>query len=153
VESIDWFKLSHHRIMKRGLRSGKNFILSSCSAMSNPNGLLSQKLCHCLNQGRTLNNILMRAAHWMAYFDFNKLNLAYTTLKSTGVSVCFRGISRLPSALVFLRWFKLAHISIKVCTFHDGCKQGSDQQISILLKICWSIPCLAYTNVMKAFES
>jgi len=30
---------------------------------------LSQKLCHCLNQGCTLNNILMRATHWMAYFD------------------------------------------------------------------------------------
>jgi len=26
--------------------------------MFNPNGLLSQKLCHYLNQGRTLNNIL-----------------------------------------------------------------------------------------------
>jgi len=25
--------------------------------MSIPNGLLSQKLCHYLNQGRTLNNI------------------------------------------------------------------------------------------------
>jgi len=31
--------------------------------MSNPNGLLSQKLRHYLNQGRTLNDILMRAAH------------------------------------------------------------------------------------------
>ena len=51
------------------------------------------------------------------------------TLKSTSVSVCFRGISRLPSAFVFLRWFKLAHISIQVCTFHDGCKQRIDQQI------------------------
>ena len=50
-------------------------------------------------------------------------------LKSTSVSVCCRGISRLPSAFVFLRWFKLAHISIQVCTFHDGCKQGIDQQI------------------------
>ena len=38
------------------------------------------------------------------------------TRKSTSVSVCFRGISRLPSAFVFLRWFKLAHISIQVCT-------------------------------------
>ena len=27
-------------------------------AMSNPNGLLSQKLCHCLRQGRTLNGLL-----------------------------------------------------------------------------------------------
>jgi len=34
--------------------------------MSNPNGLLSQKLCHYLNQGRTLNNMLMRAAHLIA---------------------------------------------------------------------------------------
>jgi len=31
-------------------------------AMSNPNGLLSQKLCHYLDQGRTLNDILLRAA-------------------------------------------------------------------------------------------
>ena len=53
------------------------------------------------------------------------------TLKSTSVSVCFRGISRLPSAFVFLRWFKVVHISIQVCTFHDGCKQGFDQQILI----------------------
>ena len=45
-------------------------------AMSNPNGLLSQKLCHCLGQGRTLNDILLSAAHWMAYFDHSKLDLA-----------------------------------------------------------------------------
>jgi len=25
--------------------------------MSNPNGLLSQKLCHCVDQGRTWNDI------------------------------------------------------------------------------------------------
>jgi len=31
--------------------------------MSNPNGLLSQKLCHYLNQGSTLNDILMMAVH------------------------------------------------------------------------------------------
>ena len=49
------------------------------------------------------------------------------SLKS--ISVCFWGISRLPSAFVFLQWFQLAHISIQVCTFHDGCKQGIDQQI------------------------
>jgi len=44
--------------------------------MSNPNCLLSQKLCHYLNQGRKLNDILMRAAHLTAYFYLNKLNLA-----------------------------------------------------------------------------
>jgi len=35
--------------------------------MSNPNGLLSHKLCHYLNQGRTLNdNKHLRAAQLMA---------------------------------------------------------------------------------------
>jgi len=31
------------------------------------------------------------------------LTWCVTTLKSTSVSVCFRGISRLPSAFIFLR--------------------------------------------------
>jgi len=44
--------------------------------MSNPNGLLSQKVCHYLDQGRTVNDISLTATHWMAYFDFSKLNLA-----------------------------------------------------------------------------
>jgi len=33
-------------------------LLFTRAAMSNPNGLVSQKLCHYLN----------RAAHWMAYY-------------------------------------------------------------------------------------
>jgi len=33
--------------------------------MSNPNGLLGQKSCRYLNQGRTFDDILMRAAHSM----------------------------------------------------------------------------------------
>jgi len=41
--------------------------------MSKRNVLLSQNLFHCLTQGRTLNDISMRAAHWMAYFGFRKL--------------------------------------------------------------------------------
>jgi len=41
--------------------------------MSNPNGLLSQKVCQYFDQGRTLNDILSRSAHWMAYFDLSKL--------------------------------------------------------------------------------
>jgi len=32
-------------------------------AMSNLNGLLSRKLCHYLNQGRIMNDILLKAAH------------------------------------------------------------------------------------------
>jgi len=31
--------------------------------MSNPNGLLSQKVCRYLGQGLTLKDILMRAEH------------------------------------------------------------------------------------------
>jgi len=54
--------------METGLKSGlgttrTNKAFTSRPAMSNPNGLLSQKLCHCLNQGRTLNDILTRAVH------------------------------------------------------------------------------------------
>jgi len=48
--------------------------------MSNPNGLLSQKVCHYLDQGRTFNDILLRAAHWMAYFNLCKLNLTQTNI-------------------------------------------------------------------------
>jgi len=29
--------------------------------MSKPNGLMNQKLCHCLGQGRILNDILLAA--------------------------------------------------------------------------------------------
>jgi len=43
--------------------------------MSDPNGLLSQKLCHYLNQGRTLDDIFMRAAHLMAHFELSKVNV------------------------------------------------------------------------------
>ena len=94
------------------------------------------------------------------------------TPKSTSVSVCFRGISRLPSAFVFLRWFKLAHISIQVQyvlstmgvrkesiskflignRFHVKLRILSPysnrvylnnlREIDFLLKICWWIPCL-----------
>jgi len=52
------------------------FVVLYSPAMSNRYALLSQKLCHYLNQGCTLKNILMRAAVWMAYFDLIKLNSA-----------------------------------------------------------------------------
>ena len=48
--------------------------------MSNPNGLLSQNLSYYLNQGRTLNDILMRAAHLTDLFYLWKLNLAYEVM-------------------------------------------------------------------------
>ena len=45
-------------------------------AMSNPIGWLGQKSCRYLNQGRTFDDISMRAAHWMTYLDLSKPNLA-----------------------------------------------------------------------------
>ena len=60
-----WLNLFLHVLFER-----------SRSAMSNPTGLLSQKLCRYFNQGRRLIDILMRAPRWMAYFDLSKLNLA-----------------------------------------------------------------------------
>jgi len=38
-------------------------VTESTTAISNPNGLMSQKVCHYLKQDRTLNDILMKAAH------------------------------------------------------------------------------------------
>jgi len=35
--------------------------------MSNGNCVLGQKLYHYLREGRTSNDILMRAAHWMTF--------------------------------------------------------------------------------------
>jgi len=55
---------------------GASLTLATALAMPNPNGLLSQKLCHYRNQGHTLNDILMKAAQWKFYFDLNKLYLA-----------------------------------------------------------------------------
>jgi len=45
-------------------------------AISIPNGLLSQKVCHYLDQDLTLNDILLSTTHSMAYSDLSKLNLA-----------------------------------------------------------------------------
>ena len=71
---------------------------------------------------------LAQLQYWLKKAYCRSCTYNIETLKSTSISVRFRGISRLPSAFVFLQWFKLAHISIQVCTFHDGWKQGIDQQ-------------------------
>ena len=115
----------------------------------------SVKICVVQEHGFTLccPQNKMRSAILNTLHSCSDIVTTYvSTLKGSSVSVCFRGISRLPSAFVFLRWFKLAHISIQVCNFHDGCKQGiylnKDwgcvilREIDFLLKICWSIPSL-----------
>jgi len=57
------------KFLHLGLLSKGVLTFRSRSAMSNPNGLLSQNVSHYLSQGRRVNDILTRAAHWMAYFD------------------------------------------------------------------------------------
>jgi len=44
--------------------------------MSNPNSLLSQILCYYLNEGRTVSDISMRAAHSVAFFYLSKLSIS-----------------------------------------------------------------------------
>ena len=84
----------------------------------------------CSNFSKLSDSCVKIQIHFSLFESFVRVsNFRGFSLKSTSVSVCFWGISRLPSAFVFLRWFKLAHMSIQVCTFHDGCKQGIDQQI------------------------
>jgi len=48
------------------------------AAMSKPNDLLGQKVCHSFDQGRTLKAISMRVAvaHWMTNFDLSKVHSA-----------------------------------------------------------------------------
>jgi len=86
-------------------------------------------LLHCQSVSRFCLKVETCQCSWTKVFCRSGRIIRLSSLKSTSVSVCFRGISRLPPAFVFLRWFKLAHISIQVCTFQDGCKQGIDQQI------------------------
>jgi len=58
-------------------------------------------------------------------------------------------VVRLVNLLCYKCFFNFAEVTavgnvlcqgVQICTFHDGCKQGIDQQN--FLKICWSIPCL-----------
>jgi len=72
------------------------------------------------------NGVLLRQE--ISVRDLQKSN-SQIPVKSTRSSVRIRGISWLRSAFIFLRWFKLAHIYIQICTLHNGGKQGIDQQI------------------------
>jgi len=68
------------RVMVRiyGLPSGFRVRVTAGfrAAMSKPNDLLGQNVCHCLDQSCTLKAISMRVAHWMTNFDLRKLHLA-----------------------------------------------------------------------------
>jgi len=52
-------------------------------------------------------------------------------MKSSTFSVGWRGISRLGSAFMFLRWFKLAHICIQVTSLHKWKMQGISHKFLI----------------------
>jgi len=49
--------------------------------------------------------------------------------KSSSFSVGSRRISRLGSAFIFLRWFKLVHICIQVTSLHRWKKQGIHRKL------------------------
>ena len=53
------------------------------------------------------------------------------TIKCYTFSIGYKGISRLGSAFIFLRWFKLAHICIKVTSLHKWKKQGINHNFLI----------------------
>ena len=55
--------------------------------------------------------------------------IIFVAIKSSVFSVGFRGTSWLDFAFIFLRWFKLSHIGIKICSLHDKGKQGIHQYI------------------------
>jgi len=62
-------------------------------------------------------------------------------LESFKFRVIFRGISRLCSAFLFGRWFKLAHMWIQVTRLHAGVEFQSISKIrqvdiDVLLEIC-----------------
>jgi len=95
-------------------------------------------------------NLSCHSALWQPVSPTN--NCCCPTLKSTSVSTCFRGFSRLPSAFVFFLWFKLAHISIQVCTFHDRCKQGIDQQIFNRKLISRKLSILSPENCKQSWQ-
>jgi len=61
-----------------------------------------------------------------------RLNLPEVVLELKRVwHPCFRGISRLGSAFIFLWWFKLAHICIQVTSLHKWKKQGINHKFLI----------------------
>jgi len=49
--------------------------------------------------------------------------------KSSRFSIGFREISRLGSACICLRWFKLAHICIQATSLHRWKKQGINRKV------------------------
>jgi len=61
--------------------------------------------------------------------SFSYFLLCTTTVKSSMFSASFWGTSRLGSAFVFMRWFKLTYLCIKVTTLQKGVEQGVCRQI------------------------
>jgi len=89
------------------------------------------------------------------------------TVKSSRFTVSFQGTSRLRSAFIYLRWFKVSHIYVQVSTPHNGCKQGIDQQIvnrksisceithpqSLFNRKKWSCIWNAWCDIFSSFQS
>ena len=84
------------------------------------------------NQKQTLITLhcTLQSTLELYYINFGKLYMLYRVhLKALVFLYAFEESVDCHLLSSFWRWFKLAHISIQVCTFHDGFKQGIDQQI------------------------
>jgi len=75
---------------------------------------------YCSYQGSP--NFLLRGPHTLLHNSSRAEHLASCDSlgisKTSRFSVGFRGISRLDSTFIFLRWFKFAHICIQVTSLH-----------------------------------
>ena len=91
---------------------------SFCAAMSDPSDLLSQKVCHYHNQGRTLNDKSIRAARWMAYYDLSKVNLTSTNI----LEVCEPNSSGNRRDKVALRTTCIKNVNFKIIKTRTGCQ-------------------------------
>jgi len=97
-----------------------------------PESVPSNKILHWANVCFSAHAIAQICEHTTsdAFREVKGLCNTYTN-KSSTFSVGFRGISRLGSAFVFLRWFKLAHICIQVTSLNKWNKQGINHKFLI----------------------
>ena len=70
---------------------------------------------------------------WLAFITYVICDcyVCDLSIKSSTFSIGFRGISRLGSDFIFLRWFKLAHICIQVTSLNKWKKQGMNREVLI----------------------
>ena len=95
--------------------------------IKNNSGSYSVYVKNILLQNNVFPDLSTKLPHLLS--DNQDIKIINVKFVRTRFSVGFPEISRLCSAFIFLRWFKLAHIYIQVSTTHNGGEQGIVQQI------------------------